>query len=477
MTVRQSNFKDDKIVRIKPEAYYKMLVHVLRFGNKARDHRQFKEVMGILIGRLEGEPDSRGVRDVIVEDYVPISHGGSIEVAFKPEDYVSFSYVDAEYAERDPPLFSVGWAHSHPGLKIFFSSTDIKNQLGWQTPNPSAIGIVFDHTYLENPGDLGFRTFRLDDPSKGPLSDYHEVKTIVEPPDSVEFYIKLMELINSIHSKEPPILELNETPDLFGDIMIPGQSQIMAKQPELELNTIIEAFQASLNEFIRISLNPIVRFFNSWSQDLIKRIVDNNLTIRNDLVALKDNISLGMNEIQSTVKSVITNKLYDLDAYIDDILESFDKDQERIKGLFENLKDEISKQLTELLNQIIESSIKQLTESFHKIIDSLQEVIEREEELNNNLKTQQDSLNELQNTVNGMKEPIINTIKDSQKNIITKITEKLESFSKETGELNKKLKESADDFDAALLILQNSKDSIKKKINDLENKLQQSGGN
>ncbi|MHA1293550.1 MAG: Mov34/MPN/PAD-1 family protein, partial [Promethearchaeota archaeon] len=142
MTVQQSKYVDNKTVTIKPLAYYKMLVHVLRFGNKMRDRRQYREVMGILIGRLEGEPDNKGVRDVIVEDYVPISHGGSIEVAFKPEDYVTFSYVDAEYAEREPPLFSVGWAHSHPGLKIFFSSTDVKNQLGWQTPNPSAIGIV-----------------------------------------------------------------------------------------------------------------------------------------------------------------------------------------------------------------------------------------------------------------------------------------------------------------------------------------------
>ena len=54
-------------VIIKPDAYYKMLVHVLRFGNKVRDRRQFKEVMGILIGRLEGEPDKKGIRDVIIE--------------------------------------------------------------------------------------------------------------------------------------------------------------------------------------------------------------------------------------------------------------------------------------------------------------------------------------------------------------------------------------------------------------------------
>ena len=64
-----------------------MLVHVLRFGNKVRDRRQYRECMGVLIGRLEGEPDKKGIRDMIIEDAVPISHGGAIEVAFAPEDF------------------------------------------------------------------------------------------------------------------------------------------------------------------------------------------------------------------------------------------------------------------------------------------------------------------------------------------------------------------------------------------------------
>ena len=104
----KSDFKDNTIVTIKPIAYFKMLVHVLRFGSKARNTRQYKEVMGMLIGRLEGEGE---IKNVVIEEAVPISHGGSIEVAFKQEDYVSFSYVDSEFAERDPPLFNVGWYH------------------------------------------------------------------------------------------------------------------------------------------------------------------------------------------------------------------------------------------------------------------------------------------------------------------------------------------------------------------------------
>jgi len=275
----------DKVVIIKPNAYYKMLLHILRFGNKARDRKQYRECMGIIIGYLEGEPDRKGIRDVIIEDAVPISHGGAIEVAFAPEDYVTFSMVDEEYAEKG--WFSCGWYHSHPGLDIFFSSTDIRNQLGWQTPNPSAVGIVFDHTFLENPGDLGFRTFRLDNPAKGQMSDYHEVKAIVEPPDSIEFYIKLIELINSVHSKEPPILEINEMPDLFVDIAFPSESQIFSKTPKLDSQKILTAFKDGISNFIEQSFDPLLTFLNSWSESLTKNTVEKNIQMRKDIIKSK----------------------------------------------------------------------------------------------------------------------------------------------------------------------------------------------
>ncbi|TFG22301.1 MAG: hypothetical protein EU529_10790, partial [Promethearchaeota archaeon] len=94
MNLSKRHQDSDRPVFIKPLAYYKMLVHILRFGNRVRDQRQYREVMGILIGRVAGDPNKKGIKNVIVEDAVPISHGGSIEVAFAPEDYVSFALID-----------------------------------------------------------------------------------------------------------------------------------------------------------------------------------------------------------------------------------------------------------------------------------------------------------------------------------------------------------------------------------------------
>ena len=111
---------DQSIVTIKPLAYYKMLLHVLRFGSKYIEHSKLSEVMGVLIGRLEGEDE---IKNVIVEDVVPVSHGGTIEVKFSVEQLGAFGELDTKIWEQygDLGWFSVGWMHSHPGLGIFFS--------------------------------------------------------------------------------------------------------------------------------------------------------------------------------------------------------------------------------------------------------------------------------------------------------------------------------------------------------------------
>jgi proteasome lid subunit RPN8/RPN11/ParB-like chromosome segregation protein Spo0J len=472
LSARQSDFVDKTTVTIKSIAYYKMLVHVLRFGNKARHRRQFREVMGMLIGRLEGEGE---VKNVIIEDTVPISHGGSIEVAFKPEDYVSFSYVDADYAEKDPPLFTVGWYHSHPALKIFFSSTDIKNQLGWQTPNPSAIGIVFDHTYLETPGDLGFRTFRLNDPNKGPMTDYHEVNTIVEPPDNLEFYIKIMEIISCIHSKEPPILEINETPDLFGDIMVPGQSQMMAKQPELELTDLMSALKEGLSSMVELTFEPLIRFLNTWSQDTVKAVVENNLQMRSDLVVLKENISVGINEVQTSVRSLVTNQLYDLDSYFDDILEGFDKDQEDIKASLNSIKEDIPIQIKKIFEEDINNALKPIIELIEKEAGAIKLIGEKGTENAESLKSQKDSLENTDQQVNTIGNTVLKKIKDSQEKIQKTINEKVSALLNNTSEIKKLAKEFSSDLDAGLSILESTKQAVQEKVKKIEEKKPEEG--
>ena len=217
---------DDIPVVVKPLAYYKMLIHVLRYGSKNIDPYQCKEVMGGLIGHVAEDGENK---TLIIEDAIPVSHGGTIEVKFDEEQMVAFAEIDQMVFDKhgDKMWFACGWYHSHPNISPFFSGTDILNQLFWQNNVPHNVGIVFDHAYLDKPGDLGFRTFRLDDPSKGMNSKFHEVETKVEPPSNVEYYDKFRELIYHIQTNQPPIKELNETSDYLGDITICIKSKRM----------------------------------------------------------------------------------------------------------------------------------------------------------------------------------------------------------------------------------------------------------
>ncbi|MFX1574101.1 MAG: hypothetical protein ACFFB0_15260 [Promethearchaeota archaeon] len=458
---------DEKVVIIKPNAYYKMLLHVLRFGNKVIDRSQYREVMGVCIGRLEGDPDKKGIRNVVVEDAVPISHGGSIEVDFAPEDYVTFSMVDNEYADKG--LFSCGWFHSHPGLDIFFSNTDVKNQLGWQTEfNPSGFGIVFDHTYLERSGDLGFRTFRLNNPSK-PSDGYYEIKTIVEPPDNKDYYLKLMDLIGSIHTKEPPLLEINELPDLFGDIAFPSEEQLKAKIPEFNVEEIISAIHNGLSKFIEISINPLISFLNSWSQDVIKNIVENNFHMRMDLLSIKDNINQGISNLQKELKFSFKDKLNDLDIYIDDTFEEFGENQEKLKDQFNQFILDLKDQLNSLFETKLKDSLGEMVSSFEQTIDQFTKIETNTSLLSEKLKSQFTSLNKNSEKIRTIENETFEKINSLQEELLAKIIKSTNKIVGNFINLNKETKSFLSDLKAAIIVLESSKTSIKNKIDILEN--------
>ena len=461
MSKRRSKLKnEDKIVTIEPIAYYKMLIHILRFGNKVRNPRLYREVMGMLIGHLEGEGE---IKNVIIEDVVPISHGGSIEVDFKPQDYISFASVDEQFAEKN--WFTVGWYHSHPGLRIFFSATDIKNQLGWQTPNPSAIGIVFDHTFLETPGDLGFRTFRLDNTSKGGLTDYHEVKTIVEPPDSYEFYFKIMELINKIHSKEPQILELNETPDAFGEIIFPEKSELLSKKPELQFDNLFSALQTGISKLLQLSVEPLINFLNKWSQEIIKKTMDNNLQMRTNLVELKNNLSQGFDNLQNSLKFSLMDKLNELEIYIDDRFEGFDSDHEKIKNFINVTKEELLKQTNELLKEKINVETYESLKVFDEISKKLTDINQDDANQTQIIEEQIKSLESLVERINSLKNSTSENLNEIYKKILNTFKQKVSGISNSFNVLSNNTDSLLTILEASITLVENSKLSIQNKIN------------
>jgi len=459
---------DQSIVTIKPLAYYKMLLHVLRFGSKYIEHSKLSEVMGVLIGHLEGEDE---IKNVIVEDVVPVSHGGTIEVKFSVEQLGAFGELDTKIWEQygDLGWFSVGWMHSHPGLGIFFSGTDKFNQIFWQK-NPNGIGIVFDHTYLDKPGDLGFRVFRLDetnldDPSLAIKSDYHEVKAIVEPPNSQEFYLKIMELINAVHTGSPQILELNETVDLFSDVFIPEEEQIESKLPEINFEEIISTLKKGMDNFLELTIKPMAYLLNTWGQDIVNKIYINNSGMRNDLKEIRDKLSNEIINLQQSFNYDLQNDLKDIDFYVDDKLEELDNEKENIKELVNNSKEDYKNQIDisfkdKAFNQLLEENTR-ISNSLTEFNKNFSNNIENLERGSNAIK----KYTERYKSVDTLIQSNLNTV---QEDLLTSFNKKVSRIKGNLNNLNKETKSYLSDLKAAIILLESSKNPIKNKLKTLK---------
>ena len=452
---------------IKSLAYYKMLIHVLRFGSKVIDPNQCKEVMGGLIGHIKKEGDKDYL---VIEDAIPVSHGGAIEVRYSSEQLGAFERIDSRVFEKfgDRGWFSCGWYHSHPNLSPFFSGTDIQNQLFWQARNPAGVGIVFDHALLEKEGDLGFKAFRLDDPSKSRNTNYHEVKVTVEPPDEVDYYNKIIDLIGNVYSKEVPILELNETTNFFDDIFIPSNDQLMIKKPELNLEVIVNSFKEGMNNFIEQSMVPLISALNSWSQDNLKKSFHASVKMRKDIVDLKSNLSNSMINIQKSYNNSLHDELEELDTYIDNRLDTFDERNEKIKDQVAKFKESFMISLNDTFNEGFTKLNDEIITNFENSLSVLTEMDQEQTNVIENLEKTNATLQDMSKILEPSKVRIIGGIENLNDSIIKNVKKKLISTEKKFESLENDSNKLLSDLKAAILVLEGSKEPIIQKINRQE---------
>ena len=163
------------LIIISKNAYLTIVKHVFTCsGPKFPDKTQWKEVMGLLVGR-------NVVGNTEISESVPFSEGSHDDVQFEFTDYVRMASLEPEYNVREPPEFFVGWYHSH-FIGHTYSGVDIHNHLGWQTNlNPYAFGIVFDPQELseDNPGIC---CIRLENPELEQASRLEYLDFIIQIP-------------------------------------------------------------------------------------------------------------------------------------------------------------------------------------------------------------------------------------------------------------------------------------------------------
>ncbi|OLS27519.1 MAG: hypothetical protein HeimC3_02980 [Candidatus Heimdallarchaeota archaeon LC_3] len=172
------------------EAYKKFLKFVLEYANPALPHSTWQETIGFLFGKFE---DSDNGTEVRITDVLPMDSGSSVFV--KIGDYAPIYEELIKKGEKGE--FIVGWIHSHPGLQIFLSGTDVSTQRLYQQMDSRAVAIVVDHTTITE-SFPGLKAFRVD------KNSYHGVDLKIE--SSNDFFSIFKELKDEISVISPPKL-------------------------------------------------------------------------------------------------------------------------------------------------------------------------------------------------------------------------------------------------------------------------------
>jgi len=116
--------------------YRKFLDYALEHASPQAPRGTWKEVIGFLVGRVR-EKKELTISDVICEGVGTTAH-------VSVEDYARVISSLVETGRIKDGESIIGWIHSHPGLGLFYSGTDIRTQTIYQKLEPSAVGLVLD---------------------------------------------------------------------------------------------------------------------------------------------------------------------------------------------------------------------------------------------------------------------------------------------------------------------------------------------
>lgn len=134
--------------RIYPLALGKILKHALININR--------EVIGLLVGRTQsGE---------VLEIWDAVTGGQMGTPGFVSLQEEVQALVAERLSKEETGFYIIGWYHSHPGLGIFLSGTDIETQRQYQSMFSKAVALVIDpldYSKTLRISELKFKVFRL----------------------------------------------------------------------------------------------------------------------------------------------------------------------------------------------------------------------------------------------------------------------------------------------------------------------------
>jgi len=226
------------------KAYKRIVGYAIRYANNNLKPEKWREVYGILIGSIEDNSK------LIVKDAIPMIVGDRAGVKYENKQYVDMAQIDATIFERsiqdDKTDFIIGWWHTHPGFGFFYSPIDCMTQLGYQIPNPYALGLIFDHCEKDSDSHfLGIAGLRLKDPELGISSTYNLIelnyefkerimvqkveKVIRKVNENIEKALKELQYIDEVLRKKA-LAQLQRN---YGLILVPKEDIIVTDDAEI----------------------------------------------------------------------------------------------------------------------------------------------------------------------------------------------------------------------------------------------------
>ncbi len=165
------------IIHMKANAYKKFLEFAMKHAHPKLPRSQWQEVLGVLVGRFTED------HIVIITDVIPLAVGSGYHV--EVHDYTKiFSVLPPERMERGE--FIVGWIHTHPGLGLFLSSTDVHTQSLYQKLDSRSVAIVCDPTKI-SPSYPGMKAFRIKTVNNLMTSSLQEIPLIITEMEEKDF--------------------------------------------------------------------------------------------------------------------------------------------------------------------------------------------------------------------------------------------------------------------------------------------------
>ena len=414
----------DGSISIQYESFRKMLSHTLRFANESKEENQ--QVFGVCIG--EYLQDKKGY---IVKDAIPIGHGDAIELGWSQEIHESIDAVKSEY--KDVSNVIIGWYHSHLGYGLYFSNSDKVNNLYFQnSENPYGFGIVIEQTLLNEDPNFGVEAYRLKDYSKGAESEYMKIESKIDPPNSMQFFKWVQELVESIQNKNSEIIyEFDEltkpSPEILQEIPSSGkdEEEIEDKEKFSLLYGVNDGMEKLSDSFLKTYEQQLT----SWMEDISDDVLNGSEYIRSSINNIKTTLSSGLDDAQrifdrifSEISSLFMKNIHtSVDTRLNnqiDLKKSIETiTEEQLNNLFKRLEKEI-RDITNILEENI-TNIKNDLETIAQTNTSILKSLNQNNEMLHTVYEETDTLSET----------IIQHIENSSKGFESKLFNELEEFS------------------------------------------------